>query len=55
MKKKYYDAPQMEIVKLSTTTPFLADSMKVDGSQTITEGSQFLAPDLISDDSGEDW
>ena len=54
MEKKYYDAPQMEIVKLQHSMNLLDNSLPVD-TQTIENPNQFLAPDLLGDDSGEDW
>ena len=54
--KKTYIVPTADVVEIGAQL-LLAESMKVDGSQTITDQNQFLSPDYEGDEEEdeEDW
>ena len=54
MEKKYYDAPQMEIVKLQHSMSLLQDSIgKGEGTESANNSDASMWFD--NGDSGEDW
>ena len=63
MEKKYYDAPQMEIVKLQHSMSLLQDSLRQSSDSATVTGqgenatySNSLAGEFFGgDDGGEDW
>ena len=58
MKKKYYDAPQMEIVKLQHSMSLLQDSVKKSDDYASTEGENYsvpLAGEFFDNGGSEDW
>lgn len=60
MKKKYYDAPQMEIFKLETMTVLAGSGDKdmgidPDPEHSVDNGQSLAGQFFGGDDGGEDW